>query len=168
MYRLWNELDSPVKSELNTMIQEYHHFLMNNGWNMFYGINVLYLSGQTMFVWFFLKDQDTMFGYFKFLFPFIIVVFSAFDIIIKKNPLFLRYVFIVFIILMGIGLTHENLVFDTFKIYEVWPMYYFFTFLIGILHCLDAKKLILAFWFASLYYNVQIHIKYGRRNHQFY
>jgi len=126
MFRLWNELDSPVKPDLNKMILEYHHFLMKNGWNVFYGINALYLSGQTIFAWTFLKDEDNMFGYFKFLFPLIIVILSIFDIIIKKNPSLLQYVFIVFMFMMGIGLTHENLVFDTFKIYEVWPMYYFY------------------------------------------
>ena len=126
MFRLWNELDSPVKPDLNKMILEYHHFLMKNGWNVFYGINALYLSGQTIFAWTFLKDEDNMFGYFKFLFPLIIVILSIFDIIIKKNPSLLQYVFTVFMLMMGIGLTHENLVFDTFKIYEVWPMYYFY------------------------------------------
>ena len=126
MFRLWNELDSPVKPDLNKMIQEYHFFLMKNGWNVFYGINALYLSGQTIFAWISLEDEDNMLRYFKFLFPILIVILSIFDIIIKKNPSLLKYVFIVFMLMMGIGLTHENLVFDTFKIYEVWPMYYFY------------------------------------------
>ena len=126
MFRLWNELDSPVKPDLNEMIQEYHHLLMKNGWNVFYGINALYMSGQAIFAWTFLKDEENMLGYFKFLFPLIIVILCILDIIIKKNPSLLRYVFTVFMFMMGIGLTHENLVFDTFKIYEVWPMYYFY------------------------------------------
>ena len=126
MFRLWNELDSPVKPELNKMIQQYHRLLMKNGWNVFYGINALYFTGQTIFAWCFLRDEDNIFGYFKYLFPILIVALSIFDIIIKKSTSLLVYVFIVFMLIMGVSITHENLIFDEFKIYEVWPMYYFY------------------------------------------
>ena len=125
LLRLWGELDSPEKPELEIMVQQYHSYLIKNGWNAFYGILCLWFSLMTILVWGFVSDDDPLLGYFRILFPSLVIIFSAFDIIIKKNPIIYKYIFVGWTIFLGITMTHENMEAEQFRIYEIWPIFYF-------------------------------------------
>ena len=165
---MWRELDADEKPEIEQIIKEYNEYLKRNGWRVFHGIMTFFFIVQIINIWIFIDRSNPLLAYFKILFPFIMFMLSIINIIVQKNPAILRYIFIVWTIIFGVALTQENLIYQNYQMYEFWPVFYLSSFLIGIVHCLEAKRIIFAYWFVIIYNSAVIHLKYGQRNFQFY
>lgn len=81
-----------------------------------------------------MNDDNDLRSTLKIIAPCVLISLNIADIIIKKTPILLKHTFLAYIIGFGLIITHENLMFETFRIYEMWLMYYFVCFIISIIN----------------------------------
>lgn len=93
--------------------------------------------------------------------PVLILLFLILDWKIKQYPIVLSYIFPLFLGLIGLILTNENLAYKEPRIYEIWLPYQAVFIICSIAHCLDSKLLLITFVAVKIYYLTRMTLCYG-------
>lgn len=136
---LWRGLhDLLSKEELKHMKQQYHFMFLKNCWNWIFSVAITMLS---IFLWlaFAFEDHAEELKVFKLIFPAFMFIVISIDIIIKKNPKYLQNMFFIYLLLLGITISWENLAFAKYKYHENWRVFDSIYTMISIAHCFEWK-----------------------------
>lgn len=169
MIELIAELEAPShNSEYNKLVEKYLMYYLKNFWKAFTSFSIFAMVlCEIAYLW--NPNYDN--PHYKFsvvLIPCLIVCFCTIDVIISKYKGLLKYVFIFYILGVGISISHENALAETYKYYEIWVWVNAWIFMISIVQALEHKKVIAAFLFVQIYYFWLMHYVYGVLNPQFY
>lgn len=163
------DIEKPSNNpDFDKMVENLLMYYLKNFWKTFCSICMFVWFSCTIVYFFSLKEGDIYYNFNILALPLMFVLFSLLDVVVNKYKFILKYVFIVYMIGIGIVVWHENTIAKEYKIFEIWYMINTAYFMISLVQALEHKKVIFAFFFVQIYYLILMHYTYGVLNPQFY
>ena len=166
-YTFWRELEELTEmKEIHNLKENYHQSYWEIGWKAFRGLWIISCVLQVLFILLFrahVTNKEMI------VFPSVaLVVILLVDQAIERNKSLIENIFLVYILLIGIIMTHEGLQYDKYKFHETWLVFYSVYLIISIATWFHWRKMVLLFWSIQIYNFIMLHITYRDISTYFY
>mmetsp|Transcript_17837 Transcript_17837/g.20595 ORF Transcript_17837/g.20595 Transcript_17837/m.20595 type:complete len:166 (+) Transcript_17837:73-570(+) len=129
--KFWKNLeDLTSKPELKQMKEHYHETYLKICWGAFFSFYIFFML--TVYVCILFIEINEELKILKYAFPFFIMFISMMDIVIQRNNKLVEHVLIAYLIVFGIQISNESILFVEYRFYEVWVFFYITFILISI------------------------------------
>lgn len=119
---------------------------------MFFSTFRVILGVAALFSYLFMDCSNPVYHRLKYVVPLVFLKLYIFNYLAQKYERFLRMVIPLTMVTIGITISHQNLALRTYRLHEMWPLYYFLCLFVLIVHWFDWEKILIAFLTTKWYF----------------